>query len=307
MPRRCRLGLGLAILFSTLLSAVADDALWREYGLIHSQTSKRGKLNVTTYEMKDLTGALAAWEWLRSPNAQTCDLAPFCTRDGDRTVVADDNYVLVFEGGLPRKADIDAVSEGLPDKRDTALPALLTFLPRRSLVPNSARYVLGPASLRAFAPELAGLNLGFDHGAEAQVASYKLENEAKPVRLAIFYYPTPEMARLGMAQFRGSSDVRVKRSGVLLAAVLGSPTEQEATSLLHLVEYEAKITWNDTPPPPPMKPLYRLLLNIVYLSCVLAGICFVAGLMYAGMRVYRRRYGRLESEEAMTTLRLSGD
>jgi len=29
--------------------------------------------------------------------------------------------------------------------------------------------------------------------------------------------------------------------------------------------------------------------------------------MYAGMRIYRRRYGQLEAQEAMTTLHLRGE
>jgi hypothetical protein len=36
-------------------------------------------------------------------------------------------------------------------------------------------------------------------------------------------------------------------------------------------------------------------------------LCTVAGLIYAGIRRYRRRYGSLEDDEAMTTLHLSGD
>ena len=77
--------------------------------------------------------------------------------------------------------------------------------------------------------------------------------------------------------------------------------------MLSRVEYEAKVTWNDAPPPSPIKPLYRLLTNIIYLSIVLSAICLVAGLFYAAMRLYRRRYGSLESDEAMTTLHLTSE
>jgi hypothetical protein len=45
----------------------------------------------------------------------------------------------------------------------------------------------------------------------------------------------------------------------------------------------------------------------MYLSIILTGLCTLAGLIYAGMRIYRRRYGQLEQEEAMTTLHLTGD
>jgi hypothetical protein len=305
VSRSSKLTLGLVLLASVLLAD--DQALWREYGLVQSQTSKQGKLAMTTYHMKDVTGALAAWEWLRSAKGRSCTLAPFCTEDSMQTVVSDDNYVVVFEGAVPNKSQVDAVLNALPDKRDTSLPAILTFLPQQGLVPNSARYVLGPASLQAFAPELASASPGFDQGAEAQVAEYTVGNNAAPVRLAIFYYPTPEMARLHAVHFKLLPGAHVKRSGVLVAVVFGPTTEAQADRLLSRVEYEAKITWNDSPPPSPIKPLFQLLINIAYLSLVLSGICLLAGLIYAGMRIYRRRFGTLEADESMTTLHLTGD
>ena len=302
---RCRC-LALALLLSTSLIG-ADEAVWHEYGLIHSETVPRGGLTVTKYQMKDQTGAIAAWEWLRSAKAGTCNLASFCTQDTEQTVVSDDNGVGVFKGGVPTQADVDAVLQSFPNRRESSLPAILTFLPHQDRVPNSARYVLGPASLRAFAPELASAKPGFDQGAEAQVASYTIGKASDPVRFAIFYYPTPEMARLHLPAFQSIPGVRAKRSGVLLGIVFGPGAEAQADAMLNRVQYEAKITWNDVPPPGPIKPLFQLLLNILYLSALLSAVCLLAGVMYGGMRIYRRRYGTLEADEAMITLHLGGD
>ena len=303
MSRRCSLVL-LPLLLATSLVA-GDQALWREYGLVHTETTKQGKLAITKYEMKDLTGGVAAWESLRSAGANSCDLAPFCTDEGNRIVIGEDNYVVVFSGARPTKAQVSDVLSGLPNKRDTSLPAIFTFLPRQGLVPNSARYILGPVSLKAFAPELADARPGFEQGAEAQAADYSVGKSGAPVRLVIFYYPTPEMARLEAINFKLLSGMRVKRSGVLLAVVSRHATDQQADTLLARVEYEAKITWNDVPPPSPIKPLYQLLLNILYLSIALSALCLLAGLIYAAMRIYRRKYGTLEADEAMTTLHLT--
>ncbi|MGA8028031.1 MAG: DUF6599 family protein [Bryobacteraceae bacterium] len=303
MPRRCGLILG-CLLFAGLVFA-DDQALWREYGLVHSESSELGKTTVTKYQMKDVTGALAAWEWLRSDKGRICDLASFCTIDGDQTVISEANFVLKFQGAIPSKAQLDALLQGLTNKRDSSLPAILTFLPRQGLIPDSARYVLGPVSLKAFAPELGAAKPGFDQGAEAQTAEYKAGNSATPVHLAIFYYPTPEMARLHSAELKAIAGTHVKRSASLVAVVFGSATDDQADTILSRIEYEAKITLSDIPPPSPIKPLYRLLLNIMYLSIVLSAICLLAGLIYAGMRIYRRRYGTLEADEAMTTLHLT--
>src|SRR5581483_3050730 len=138
MSRSCWIIAGLIFLAGSLL-AVDDSALWREYGLVRTQTGKVGKLAVTTYQTKDLTGALAAWEWLRSPDGRTCDLAEFCTAEPNETVIAQDNYVVAFQG-KPTKAQVDQFINALPNKKGTSLPAILTFLPHQGLVPDSARY-----------------------------------------------------------------------------------------------------------------------------------------------------------------------
>jgi hypothetical protein len=296
--------LAAIIFFSTTLLG-DDQALWTEYGLVHAGTLQQGQLKITTYEMKDPTGALAAWEWQRSPSGKTCDLTPACNQDGNRTVASDVNYLLVIEGAAPRKAQVSEIINALPNKRDSSLPAILTFLPQHGMGANSARYILGPASLGAFAPELASTKPGFENGAEAQVADYRIGKEEKPVRLVLFYYATPEMARIHTANFKRLPGLSVKRSDVLVAVTLPPATREQSDTLLSRVQYEAKITWNDSPPPSPIKPLYQLFWNIIYLSLILAALCLVAGLFYAGMRIYRRRYGTLEANEAMTTLHLT--
>jgi hypothetical protein len=286
---------------ATLFAATPNDkALWDEYGLVHTETGRVGKLTETRYRMKDLTGALAVWEWLHSVGARSCDFTAFCSTDGKRTVLQEENYVVVFTGGMPDKEEVANELQGLPNKSGTSLPAILTFIPRQGLVAGSAKYILGPVSLAAFAPELASLKPGFEEGAEAQVAEY-----AGGVHLALFYYPSPEMARLHSIEFRLLPNVYAKRSDVLVAAVYGGATQAQADTLLSRVQYEAKITWNDIPPPSPIKPLYRLLVNIMYASIGLGALCLMAGLLYGGMRLYRRRYGTLESDEAMTTLHLT--
>jgi hypothetical protein len=300
--------LALALVFVSVSSIWSQNqpGIWREYGFVSDTASQRGKLNIHSYKFQDLTGALAAWESMRPADARPCDLTPICSKSGTDVLISTGNYVLKLTGGAPAKADIDAIVNSLPDRHETSLPAILTFLPPNGLVPNSTRYALGPESLKAFAPELNEAKPGFDQGAEAQIASYKFGN-GNPLHLALFYYPTPEMARLHATDFRTHVGGHVKRSGVLVAVIFGPATDEAADTLLSRVSYEAKITWNETPPQNPIKPLYQLLVNIAILSGILAALCVTAGLFYAGMRIYRRRYGNLESEEAMTTLNLSGD
>jgi hypothetical protein len=304
MPRRQRL-VSASLLFTTCVFG-NDPALWREFGLADTQTIEQGGRSITAYRMKDLTGALAAWEWQRRPADRPCAANAFCAQDGKRALITEDNYLFAINGAAPSEAQFAAFLKTLPNLRDTSLPAILTFIPRKGLVANSTRYILGPESFQTFAPELSRVKPGFEQGAEAQMAQYDLGDKVR-AHLAIFNYPTPEMARLHAPEFKALENVHVKRSGVLLAMVYGGATDAQATTLLSRIEYEARITWNDAPPPNPIKPLYRLLLNILWMSAALSALALFAGLIYAGMRLYRRRYGSLESDEAMTTLHLTGD
>lgn len=106
--------------------------------------------------------------------------------------------------------------------------------------------------------------------------------------------------------FKQAVGMHVKRSAVLVAAIFGNASDEQADTLLSRVQYEAKITWNEVPPPSPIKPLYQLLMNIIYISILLSALCLAAGLVYASIRIYRRRYGTLDADEAMTTLNLTG-
>ena len=117
--------------------------------------------------------------------------------------------------GPHSRAQLDGTLAVLPNRRDTSLPAILTFLPRNGLVPNTSRYILGPESLRAFAPELGGTKPGFDESAEAQIAEYEVNDSAGQRRAHAsgdFYYATPEMARLHAQEFNALPNVHLKRS-----------------------------------------------------------------------------------------------
>lgn len=287
-------------------SSTGDDSLWREFGLVQKSDARIDSASADLYRMKDVTGALAAWEWQRLPDGHACNLADFCTTNGKRTIVTEANYLVELNGSVTKPA-LDSFLKTLPNRHSTSLPAILTFIPVQNLVPNSARYILGPESMKDFAPQLSGVALpGFDQGAEAQVAEYK-SSTGENLHLAIFYYPTPEMARIHLTQFKQLAGVHAKRSGVLIGLVFGGATDQQANSLLSRIEYEAKVTWNDIPPPNPIKPLYQLLRNIIFLSLVLSALALLSGLIYAGIRIYRRRFGTLEDDESMTVLHLTGD
>ena len=58
------------------------------------------------------------------------------------------------------------------------------------------------------------------------------------------------MARLHSISFKQLPNVLAKRSAVLVAVIYGGATQMQTDTLLSRIQYEAKITWNDTPPHP---------------------------------------------------------
>ena len=227
----------------------SDGPLFHELGSVASESAQYSgpgsRQVITALQVRDSTGALATWEWMRNPDDRSCELAPYCAQNNNRTVLWDGaNYVLVLEGAKATKAEVADLISKLPERRESSLPPLLSFIPHTDLVPNSARYVLGPVSLSRVAPELTNAQPGFDSGAEAHYTSYKVNGGF--VRLALFYYPTPEMARAHTVNFKLVPGTSVKRSGVLVAVVLPGATQQQGDTLLSQIEYEGRITWNET-------------------------------------------------------------
>ena len=89
-------------------------------------------------------------------------------------------------------------------------------------MPNSERYILGPDGLAKFAPGIPPSVAAFHLGAEAQVAAFRAP--AGEIRLAIFDYPTPQMAIQQYDGFAKLPGMMAKRSGPLVAVVLPEPT-----------------------------------------------------------------------------------
>ena len=165
-------------------------------------------------------------------------------------------------------------------------------------------YILGPDSLGRIAPQVAGAKPGFEEGAEAHhgVPRRRRTRQAGAVLLP---QPGNGADPCGCLQSRSwSAGEAIGGTG---SVVLPGATERQADAILGQVEYEAKITWNEAAASLiRCRCLYQLLVNIIALCMLLLALCLTAGVIYGMMRLYRRRFGTLEEDEAMTTLHLTG-
>ncbi len=259
-----------------------DRGHLNEYGFQASGYADYGSFKVAASQFKDPTGAYAAS--LESPR----------TRVG--------NYTVLCYGKCPK--DFIKLAQQLPHVSQAPLPVLPTYLPSQGLVPRSERYILGPLGLTAFAPEIPTAAAAFQFGTEASLARYKTPNGEE--LLAIFSYPTPQIARQQAAEFQKLPGSVVKRTGPLVAMVPAAKAREAAERLLNQISYRASVS-RDEQPPLVVRPasVGNMLIAIFQLSGIVVGFCVLSGLVFGGFRFLSKRFGDPSAQEAMIALHLS--
>jgi hypothetical protein len=285
---------------------LADRPIWDEYGLKDSESAAyengAARFTGTAWVLADPTGALAAFDWQRPATAAASKAANLATETADGLLLVQGNYLFSFTGYKPTLAELSALRATLRNVDDSNLPALPGFFPARDLSPNSERYILGPNSLQKFAPAIPPSVAAFHLGAEGQLGSFRGSRGEIP--LAVFNYPTHQIAMQREGEFGKIPGAMVKRSGPLVAVVL-SPTDPDgAERLLAQVRYQASVT-RDEYVPTRRDNIGVLVINAFKLIGILLIFAVVSGLAMAGLRAFRRRGGRGDEADALTTLHLN--
>jgi hypothetical protein len=288
----------------------SDQAIWDEYGWREGETAQyQGdgqKFTATAWRFQDPTGALGAFEWLRPADSKPSALAKLAAETSAGSILTHGNYLLRFEGYHPAAPFLTTLIEGLKQVDNSGLPALMDYLPSQDRVPNSERYVEGPAALQKFDPGIPPSTAAFHLSAEAQVGSFRgaPSGPRGDLKLAIFSYPTPQIAMQQTGQFQQIAGAMVKRSGPLVAVILSPPNPDAAEKILSLIRYQAAITLDER-----ISTRRDNIGNLVINAFILIGIllCFslVGGLAFGSVRAFLRRGGRGEAADAMIVLHLS--
>ncbi|MFN0165577.1 MAG: hypothetical protein ACKV22_04020 [Bryobacteraceae bacterium] len=299
---------------------LTDRKVWDEYGLAESEqavytpfklppqpagapkpfTTDR-TFTLTAWRLHDSTAAFAVFQWQTPPGAQIPDPARTLAHFPPAGLFAAvGNYLIRIDGLRPPPDELDQMADRFPRLEGGPPPVLASYLPAGSLVPSSRRYVIGPEGLAAFEPRISPSQAAFHLGSEAQFGNY--QTPKGELRLGIFSYPTPQLARERIAELSRLPDVIVKRSGSLVALVLSPPDHDEAEKLLAKIRFQGQITWAERPPTR-RDNVGDLIVNIFILIGILLGFSLVSGLAFGGIRSLLR-FGR-QAEDAMITLHLS--
>jgi hypothetical protein len=286
--------------------AFQKQALPDEYGFQEGEEAQYEgdgqKFTATAYRFQDPTGALAAFEWMRPADSKPSGIAKVAVDWPDGSLLLEGNYVLKFVGYHPGAPLAAALVENLKQVDNSPLPPLLDYMPAENLVPGSERYILGPVSLAQFAPAIPPSTAAFHLGAEAQLGSYR--GPGGEMQMALFEYPTPQIAMQQAPAFEKIPQAMVKRSGPLVAIVLSPPNADAAERLLAQVKYQATVTLDERVSTR-RDNIGNLVINAFILIGILLGFSIVAGLAVGGVRAFLRRGQPAGEGEGMITLHLA--
>jgi hypothetical protein len=292
---------------STSSPAITGRELWDEYGLhdYESGVYQNGsaKMTVTLYELQDSTGAMAAFDWLRPKDAHVSRAATYASEAPKSLTLVQGNYLFDFDGYKPTAAEIEALAGSLAHVDGTPFPTLPGYLPEQDLVPNSERYIVGPIGLAQFDNLIPPSVAAFRYSAEAMLGVY--HSPKGDITLAVFNYPTPQIARDRLTNFENIPGAMAKRSGPLVAVAVKPPDPDMAERLLAQVQYRADITMQEHIPTR-RDNIGNLVINAFILTGILIVFCTVAGLSVGGFRVLRRRGKDNPDADAMITLHIEG-
>jgi hypothetical protein len=284
--------------------SIPDQPLYNEYGLDATEQAEYASGDqhfvATAWRFRDSTGAMAMYEARRPAGATPAKITKLSVQTSDGFIFAYGNYVFQLTGNLPKS--FSEIWQNLPKLEESPLPVLMSMLPPEGLVPNSERYIVGPVSLERFEPRIAPSVAGFHMGTEGQTGKYKTDKGL--LTLAVFNYPTPNLARDRYQAFQAIPGAVARRVGSLVALTINPPDADAAERVLSRVKYDTNITWSQKIPVNEVPGKIRYILNVLMFAGLLIVLCLAAGLIYAGFRILSRKLNRGEDPEAMITLRL---
>jgi hypothetical protein len=294
----------------------ANAAALKEYGFTDGQSNtyqRNGEtLTLKALRFEDASGAYGAYTLYRHDNWPKEDIGTGATSDNNRVlfwigdVVVDANFSKISTMSGSSLRDL-ASQIPLPSGNKALAPPILGDLPQKNIDGQTTHYALGPAGYSGSNGVLPPSLVGFDHGAEAATASYKLSSGR--ATLTIVNYPTPQIAAAQAKLIQdylkaGDSPqhpftqalkdsnptvLEVRRSGPLVALVSGDPIKDDAQKLIASVHFDADMSPIPGGGDTDVQKTAKLLIGIITLVAVMFAAALLLAVFLGGGRAAIRR------------------
>ena len=276
----------------------AYPAVLEEYGFVESQTATYArddgrKLTLKVAKFKDATGAYGAFTFYLQPRMRTEEIGSRAASQNDRilffrsNILVDANFDHVTAMSGSELRDLAAM---LPKATGSAgnMPSLPQYLPKKDVVANSDKYILGPQAQMAIKAPLSAQQIDFK--VEPEILSQDYTSDDGPLTLTVVNYPTPQLAGQQFKSLQASAQgaagqLLVRRSGPLLAVVTGATGSSAAKNLLNSVNYEAEVTWDQQTSVSKRDNIGNLIVAIFALIGIILLISLIFGIFFGGIRI----------------------
>ena len=291
-----------------------NPAVLTEYGFMDfaagTYTRDDGrKLTLRAARFADASGAYGAFTFYKQPEMLNEKIGDQGSSLNHRVLFYRGNVLVdaLFDKlSVMSAAELRELASDIPLPQGGArnLPSLPTYLPKQAYVKNTAKYIVGPATLDKIGSPISSQLADFGAGAEIVQGTY--ESSGGQATLVLISYPTPQIAAEHLRRIDAAHapnpqpdasappvvDVGTfldKRSGPIVVIAAGPFSPSEAKSLLASVHYDADVTWNENTFFDKKNNLANLLWNTIILCAVLMGITVAVGFAFGGVRVLLAR------------------
>ena len=238
---------------ATSAAVLAEDR-FKGYEIATYKNADR-TLTVRAARFADAEGSYAAFTFYRQPLMRNEEIGSLAASLNERIlffvsdilVDAQFDHLTAMSG-----AQLRELAASLPAAKGSVaeLPTLPNYLPRKPLVPQTARYLIGPAAFAALNIDVPSMAIAFDKS--PQILWARINGTAPgSAELLMVSYPTHIIAMQQLAaleQLPPPADGSVnlaKRSGPILALVRGQISTADAQRVLGSINYDANVTWNE--------------------------------------------------------------
>jgi hypothetical protein len=265
-------------------------------------------LKIRAARFADASGAFGAYTFYLQPQMVKEQIGDQGASFGQRVLFYRGQVLVdaLFTQETPMSgAELRELAGALPHATGNAgkLPPVLAFMPTRGYITNTQKYALGPKALGATAAPISADLIDFSVDPEVTLGKYS--SSSGEATLMLIYYPNSQSAaehlrridaahhgsdaQSGIATIENAGQFFDKRTGPIVAIASGPLSESDAKSLLRLVNYEARVTWNENTFFDKNNNIGTLLVNIILLCFVIGAMAIVAGFAFGGVRILAKR------------------